>query len=718
MGRRIAGSLVVVALALALPGAAAGAGPVGVGHSGWYWGNPQPQGNSLSAIDVDGARGYAVGQLGTVLRTDDGGATWAGLGSGTAESLSLVQMIGPNTVIAGGGCSLRRSDNAGATFSRLPFTASDSRCQSFVSAVSFTSSTVGYVLLANGTVLRTADGGRTFGQRTGVPGATSSGTTGSATDIDFVSEDVGTAVASGRIYRTVNGGNSWTAVSAAGGRVTRLRFVDATNAVAVGDGGTFLTSSDGGASFAARPLAGEGAGKTFTGVSCAAPGTCVMTIAGTQLVRTTDGGATSSLVATADASVIAADFGAAGRVVGVGDGGVTVASDDSGATFAPVGSRLSTTFGRLRSAFGGRAYALGTNGRVARTVDGGRNWTAFGVPTGGDIADVSFPAPSVGYALDDQGALLRTDNAGESWRILDAGASGDPRAVIAVDPRRVAVIGPRGVRRSTNGGNSFGSSPSKAVRRASLTDVDRAGGSIVAWGSKTVVISRNGGSSWTRIRTPKGAIRSVDFVDARRGFLVQAGGRLYATANGGRRWKLRTGVGRSVVQIAFADARRGFVSDGGTGLLRTDDGGQTWEPQLLGQVNLVGLAAPTAGGAMAAAADGSLFGTATGGHLARASRLSLKVSKRRLRKPGALRVTGKLTPASPGSTVTLIMRRGSRYQRKNVVVASTGAFSAGFRVSGSSEFIAQWRGDDRLDGDGTAAVKVTVKKAKAKKRRR
>src|ERR671912_103616 len=62
-------------LAFASPAQAA----VGVGHSGWQWGNPQPQGNTLNAVDFAGGTGYAAGNFGTVLRTDDSGATWRAL---------------------------------------------------------------------------------------------------------------------------------------------------------------------------------------------------------------------------------------------------------------------------------------------------------------------------------------------------------------------------------------------------------------------------------------------------------------------------------------------------------------------------------------------------------------------------------------------------------------------------------------------------------------
>ena len=59
-------------------------GAVSVGHSGWNWGSPQPQGNDLSGIDFAGGRGYASGDLGTLLRTDDAGQSWTGIATGTS----------------------------------------------------------------------------------------------------------------------------------------------------------------------------------------------------------------------------------------------------------------------------------------------------------------------------------------------------------------------------------------------------------------------------------------------------------------------------------------------------------------------------------------------------------------------------------------------------------------------------------------------------------
>ena len=130
-----------------------------VGHSGWEWSNPLPQGNTLRALDFAGPTGYAAGDFGTILRTDDGGESWIGLRSGTIEDLTHVQNIGPVSIVAAGGCTLRRSDDGGTSFRRLPWTESESRCDSRIVGISFPDAITGYVLTEDGSVYRTDDGG-------------------------------------------------------------------------------------------------------------------------------------------------------------------------------------------------------------------------------------------------------------------------------------------------------------------------------------------------------------------------------------------------------------------------------------------------------------------------------------------------------------------------------------------------------------------------------
>ena len=74
-----------------------------VAQSGWFWQNRLPQGNFLTAAAaLDSSTVVAVGAYGTILRTDDGGATWTTQSSGTTNDLYAVSFVDANTGTAVG----------------------------------------------------------------------------------------------------------------------------------------------------------------------------------------------------------------------------------------------------------------------------------------------------------------------------------------------------------------------------------------------------------------------------------------------------------------------------------------------------------------------------------------------------------------------------------------------------------------------------------------
>ena len=208
------------ALAVAVAAALCATAPrrpaaVTVGHSGWEWGNPSPQGQTIQAIEFEGARGYAAGWFGTLLSTDDGGTTWAGLGHRADRSARPHQPDRLGLARDRRECALRRSDDGGQTFTRLPWTATDLRCAAPVAAFDFPTDQTGFLALEDGSVLSTADGGRTWSRKTSIP-VTGAGTQPyKPTDITFLTPTTGVAVSlSGGIYRTTDGASSWTQVHA------------------------------------------------------------------------------------------------------------------------------------------------------------------------------------------------------------------------------------------------------------------------------------------------------------------------------------------------------------------------------------------------------------------------------------------------------------------------------------------------------------------------
>jgi len=717
--RALGAALSAALLALAAPSAGAN---VQVGASGWQWGNPLPQGNTVRAMSFAGATGYAAGDFGTLLKTSDGGSTWTGLPVGTFQGLTVVQALDANTVFAGGGCVARRSTDGGRSFTAVRFTAVESFCRNPLRDLSFVSADTGYLLLQDGSVFATTDGGAQFSPRTAVPETPAAGGGTQPRAIAFVDASRGyAATAQGTLYQTLDGGTSWRVVADPRVSLNDIVFVDGQHGFAVGDRGLLLVTVDGGSSWDFR---GIGLGSPdFTAISCADTQLCMLSTAGGQrLVRTPDAGRSSTTVTPSSDPIYAAGFASPQRVAAAGEHGASVVSDDTGVTFAPIGGRIAGSFFALRAGgASGTAYAPGTDGRLARTADGGRTWSSEGnVPTSADLRDVSFPTAADGYALDVDGGLFHTANGGRSWETLGTGSTRRPFAVLAPDAKTVLVVGPRGVRRSIDAGQTFEQVRSRAVLRTPLGSVAsaHAGAAIFGWSEAALVRSGDRGRSWTALPRPRGAqIAQVAFANAKTGLLLSVDGRVWRTTNAGRRWTLLTSVGTDTANGVAVDSPRtatlvigSFGRNPGGYLLRTDDGGATWQPQFVvnDAIGGRGLVAGDGVDYLLAGTSSLLFST-TGGVAGERSALRLATKRRRLPKAGGIAVSGRLEPAGGSAQVVVSMLRPGTtvWTHKTVSVASNGTFTTAWRVPrGTSTFVAQWTGDFASAGAGSRPLTV------------
>jgi photosystem II stability/assembly factor-like uncharacterized protein len=713
--RRLLTTLFVLSLALALPSGAAAA-PVSVGQSGWFWGSPQPQGNVIRAVEFSGSRGYAAGEFGTVLRSDDAGASWSGLATGLTSDISKIRIVGGDTVIVTGACSVRRSDDAGAHFRRLAVVP-EGRCGSSIASFSFTSGNVGYFVLQDGSVFRTDDGGATTSSKTAVPLA-STAPTPTPNDIWFTSDNVGFAATSaGQIYRTTDGAASWTLVTTGPATLRGLFFLDANTGYAVGGNNTLMKTVDGGTTWEVKPVTGAPGGLNFTSIRCADANTCVITTeSGNELIRTTDGGDNAAATTPSTQKIFGAAFASATRVVAAGFGGSTVVSDDAGQNFSPIGTRLTGQYLGIKAMSGTTAYAFGESGALARTDNGGESWSRLGAPTSEDLVDISFATPTVGFVLDSTGTLLRTDNGGTSWKILDTGGA-RPRSVIALSADKVVLAGPRGVRISTNGGDEFATVGDKIIKKAAIDDVDRVGNTIFAWSGRFLAVSTNG-TKWKRLLRPsRFSLNRVDFVSNKVGFALDVDGRVWKTTNQGRKWTESLALGTSAgYDMAFSDANKGWITIDAFGtlfergiVLRTTDSGKTWRPQLIGNLAIQarGLVAFADTG-LALANRVELFATKAGGDQGTPSAVTLTTSKRKLAKTTTIVVTGKLSPAEGGEQISVARREigRNRWSVQIVTADSKGTFTTRWKVKKTSWFVAQWLGDDDRASDGSEPLRV------------
>ncbi|MGJ7509838.1 WD40/YVTN/BNR-like repeat-containing protein [Variovorax sp. GT1P44] len=120
---------------------------------------------------------------------------------------------------------------------------------------------------------------------------------------------------------------------------------------------------------------------------------------------------------------------------------------DAPAMKSPLASR--TLLNGLASA-GDRIVAVGQRGHVVYSDDGGTNWRQAEVPVSSDLVAVTFPDAANGWAVGHDGVVLRTTDGGLSWTTqLDGRRVGgimvgyyqrEAAALAADDPKRAAVL--------------------------------------------------------------------------------------------------------------------------------------------------------------------------------------------------------------------------------------------------------------------------------------
>ena len=213
---------------------------------------------------------------------------------------------------------------------------------------------------------------------------------------------VGTA---GSLFRSVDGGNTWSVTASTAATLAGLYFLDGNNGWAVG-AGQILRTTDGGLTYSTTPTSASLNSVYFptnsTGIAVGNAG---------AVLRTTDGGATWNLLSPTSADLNAVYFvGTTGWIVG---DGVVLKSYDSGATWAstPVPGAVLSGVYFLNTSSG---WAVGTRGTFLKTTDGGTTWTRSN-PVGVSLSSVRFADAVTGWVAGSSGTILKTIDGGSRW---------------------------------------------------------------------------------------------------------------------------------------------------------------------------------------------------------------------------------------------------------------------------------------------------------------
>ncbi len=294
---------------------------------------------------------------------------------------------------------------------------------------------------------------------------------------------------------------------------------------------------------------------------------------------------------------------------------------------------------------GKEGWAVGDEGVILHTIDGGQTWERQATGLRASLRSVAFVSQAAGWVVGREelphgrgsaGVLLFTKDGGETWQRLLSNSLPGLNQVKFLDPKTGFIFGDgteqfaTGVFKTTDGGRTWEPVPGPrsaswltgdfqdaktgvlagawsrlATLRADTfgtAEVDSLGGRslngmailpqrAVAVGQGGLVLtSTSGGTRWgfADLNLPAEVLASLDFsaihaVGTKAWVVGRPGTVVLHTPDGGATWKLlKTGQHVPLHGVTFLDEKTGWaVGELGT-VLATSDGGQSWKVQRRG----------------------------------------------------------------------------------------------------------------------------------------
>ncbi|MDO8425548.1 MAG: YCF48-related protein [bacterium] len=290
-------------------------------------------------------------------------------------------------------------------------------------------------------------------------------------------------------------------------------------------------------------------------------------------------------------------------------------------------------------------YAVGANGEIRKTTDGGIIWALQTSGTTNRLWSVHFPDANTGYAVGASSTVVKTTNGGSTWSSVTTGIAGTYNAVWCTDTSICFVFGTNTanpatgiILKTTNGGLNWsqiasnnmtlGGMQRMIVRAEDIEFVSASVGIAVGGRIETgvgggpyyddlILMTVDGGSSWRALDPPRAtstsdttrALLSVDLIDTNTVYAVGTGGHIAKTTNLSSlnveqdiqpTWTtLTSGVTDTLNELACTSTSACWVAtvtaDATTGqVLATTDSGSTWSAQSIGTASVFdALAAPS-----------------------------------------------------------------------------------------------------------------------------
>lgn len=492
------------------------------------WQNPHLTGERFNDIQfVSPSVGWVTGDVGTLLKTEDGGGTWIKLDLGICENISEVHFLNVNEgwVLCEG--KLYHTINGGNTWSFFPVLNYNQ-----ISTMDLVSSTTWFVGCEGG-LLATTDSGNTWELKNAVI----------STTFAFANERKGWQISPfGGVKYSTDGGINWvTQTSNVSENIMDISIIDSNEVWMSGVSGLIHTTN-------------AGANWSINQSS--------RTIIGTPLIFTSDCQFLDSNLGWAISPIYEC----------------VIITTDGGASWVK-----KTVVGNKVVGFNpNNAFVIGD--QLLQTTDGANSFTNELNPVSeADLYSVSFSDHVNGYSVGAGGTVLRTTNSGQHWETQAVGTNSDLNDVFALNSTNAWIVGnmPDSILFTSDGGLNW--QLQHTGSNENLMDLQFVN-NLTGWavGSNGIILNTvNGGQNWS-IQTSNTslALNAVFFVDVLTGWIVGEQGLMLHSADGGNTWNsVSSGVNVSLADVYFVNQSTGWAVGDNSIILNTTDGGINWEPQ-------------------------------------------------------------------------------------------------------------------------------------------
>ncbi len=533
-------------------------------------------------VNVD--TGWAVGDLGALIKTTDGGLNWITEETNTTTPLLKVNSFNGQIVIASGFSGLiLRSTDGGDSWSQIT-----SGVTGDLWGLQMINDTLGWACGTNNSLIKTTDRGISW-QTVTIPGYTNN-----YWWIDFLNENYGLIAGDGKVLRTTNGGNNWEIIQAGDSYpLFCINVIDSMHIAAAGYGGPDhpsaknIYSSDGGNTWI------DGGDLQAFAINCISyintdTGYISMNEAG--LWKTTNRGQNWVILDSVYSNYM-------------GEYEIQLFNEENIGYDAGSGLRIYKAEGNLDSWHKsiinddlsdvyftneqkGFVISPGLNGNLYETTNGGINWQPAPGPSGYCLL---FTDSLTGYIGSTNSKIYKTTSGGAAWYQTNGIINPIAKIFFTNHQTGWAVGGPR-IFKTTDAGENW--SEMLNIGTDSFTSIFFED-SLNGWTtSRYIWQTTDGGYSWTeRTDIPTFFGKDIYFT-ANMGFTIEML-TLYKSTDNGNNWFTQLSSQYVIRSFGWLSNSHGFII--GDGVYETIDGGNTWNEILeLRNIGLRKLQSPMA----------------------------------------------------------------------------------------------------------------------------